>query len=64
MFLCIKNSDFSHGGTNNLQGPVIANPSGDVEDGDWHPVKIDWNPSDQRFTVLFDCEEVINYQAI
>ena len=58
-----RNNDFSHNSINNLQGPFRANPSLNIEDGTWHPVKIDWNPSAQRLTVLFDCEEVINYQG-
>ena len=58
-----RSHDFSHGGINNLQGPVIANPSGDIEDDTWYPVKIDWNPAEQRLSVFFDCEEVINYQG-
>ena len=58
-----RSHDFSHGGINNLQGPVIANPSGDIEDDTWYPVKIDWNPAEQRLLVFFDCEEVINYQG-
>ncbi len=57
-----RDGDFNHSSINNLQGPVIANAGGDIEDGNWHAVKIDWQPLTNTLTVLFDCEERINFQ--
>ena len=56
------NGDFNHSSGNNLQGPISANVSGNVEDGNWHNVKIDWQPLTNTITVFFNCEEKINYQ--
>ena len=58
----IRDGDFNHSSVNNLQGPVNASSSGNIEDGTWHSVKVDWQPETNTLSVLFDCEERINYQ--
>lgn len=58
----IRDGDFNHLSVNNLQGPVNANASGNIEDGVPHNVKIEWQPESNTLSVLFDCEERINYQ--
>lgn len=58
----MRDGDFVHSSMNNLQGPISATSNGNIEDGSWHNVKIDWQPLTNTMTVLFDCEEKINYQ--
>ncbi len=56
------NGDFNHNSINNLEGPIISNPSGNIEDDAWHQVKIDWQPATNMFSVWFDCELKIQLQ--
>jgi len=56
------NGDFNHNSINNLQGPIISNPSGNIKDNSWHEVKIDWQPATNIFSVWFDCEQKIELQ--
>ncbi len=58
----IRDFDFDHASINNLQGPIIANSDGNIEDGNWYNVKIDWQPLTNTLAVFFNCEEKINYQ--
>ncbi|MCH2200223.1 MAG: gliding motility-associated C-terminal domain-containing protein [Flavobacteriales bacterium] len=59
---------FAHGETNHnsalqLAGPVNTSPlSTNVEDGQYHPFKLTWDPAAQLIEVFFDCELRISYQ--
>lgn len=51
-----RDGNINHTSPNNLAGPVNANASGaNIEDGQDHPVKIDWNPTTQLLELYFDC---------
>ncbi len=58
----VQNGDFNHQSGNTLQGPIRANNTSNIEDGDWHAVRIDWNPATQVLSMALDCEEKISYQ--
>ncbi len=58
----IRDGDFNHSSANNLQGPIIANANGNIEDEEWYMVKIDWNPETNTISAFLNCEEKINYQ--
>ncbi|MCB9204729.1 MAG: PKD domain-containing protein [Flavobacteriales bacterium] len=50
-----QNGDVSHGGGNNLAGPVqISASSGNVEDCAWHTFSVSWDPVTQVFQAYFD----------
>lgn len=51
-----RDGNIYHTSPDNLAGPVNANASGaNIEDGQDHPVKIDWNPATQFLELYFDC---------
>ncbi len=51
------NGNSFHSTANNLAGPVPPTSSTtNMEDGQDHNIKIDWNASTQTFEVYFDCE--------
>ncbi|RZN84690.1 MAG: T9SS type B sorting domain-containing protein [Winogradskyella sp.] len=53
----MRNGNPNHNSTDNLAGPVQAsNTSQNIEDGNTHEIKIDWNASTQILSVFFDCE--------
>lgn len=55
----ISNGNTDHANTtNNLLGPVnISATSINVEDGNFHEIKISWIADTQALSVFFDCEE-------
>ncbi|MDH7911265.1 gliding motility-associated C-terminal domain-containing protein [Winogradskyella sp. SYSU M77433] len=58
----ISNGSTFHSAASNLAGPVSAlstNPN--IEDDQFHEIKIAWVAASQTLTVLFDCEERITY---
>ncbi|OMP29822.1 T9SS type B sorting domain-containing protein [Mangrovimonas sp. DI 80] len=61
----IKNGDNRHTSVvDNLAGPVQASAtSANIEDGEYHEVKISWRASTKIFRVVFDCEERISYDG-
>lgn len=57
-----KNGNTSHFSANSLTGYVQASAtSTNIENNVEHEVKIKWRASEQRFIVIFDCSERINY---
>ncbi len=51
-----QNGNVNHYQTNNLAGPVVANPiDPNIEDGAEHPIKIAWNPVSRVVQLYFDC---------
>lgn len=58
----ISNGSTDHAASTNLAGPVSAlSTSPNIEDNQFHEVKISWEASTQTFKVIFDCEERISY---
>jgi gliding motility-associated-like protein len=50
-----KNGDLNHSGTNNLAGPVTALQGKDnIEDGQWHLLRIEWNPASKVMRTSMD----------
>ena len=57
-----KNGNTNHSSPNSLTGYVQASAtSTNIEDNVEHEVKIKWRAAEQRFIVIFDCNERINY---
>jgi len=51
-----RNGDIDHNSSNNIAGPVQADVfDQNIEDGEDHVVRIEWEPSLQRIRVYFDC---------
>ncbi|MCB9186923.1 MAG: PKD domain-containing protein [Flavobacteriales bacterium] len=51
----LRNGDPNHGSVNNLAGPVTASSTqNNIEDCQWHLIRIVWSPSLNSFTVYFD----------
>ncbi|APZ45665.1 hypothetical protein BW723_04845 [Polaribacter reichenbachii] len=58
----ISNGSTIHDAATNLAGPISAlSASSNIEDGQFHEVKISWVAATQTFKVIFDCEERISY---
>lgn len=57
-----RNGDLNHNGPNNLAGPVQAIPSStNIEDGNPHTLKIDWNINTLTLEVYLDCSLRLSY---
>lgn len=54
----IQNGSLDHNNSiNNLAGPVQANiNSQNIEDCEWHELRVSWNAAEQTLDVYFDCE--------
>lgn len=49
------NGDLNHNTANNLAGPVIVSASSDnIEDCNWHILKISWDASAKKYEIYFD----------
>ncbi|WP_255350059.1 L-type lectin-domain containing protein, partial [Mangrovimonas sp. TPBH4] len=60
----MKNGSTYHNSANNLAGPIQASETSiNIEDGNYHEVKVAWDATAQNFTVTFDCSERIAYSA-
>lgn len=58
----IKNGVLNHSSPNNLAGPVQANASnGNVEDCDWHTLRVNWDAATTTLEVWFDCKLRLSY---
>lgn len=52
------NGDLSHNSSNNIAGPVTALENSDnIEDCEWHIMRIAWNPATTTITVYMDGRE-------
>lgn len=59
-----KNGNVDHAGANNLVGPIQASvTSANIEDGEFHTLEVEWNPSTFTLKVWFDCSLRINYTS-
>lgn len=57
-----KNGDVNHTTQNNLAGPQIALVSGgDMEDGNWHVMRVAWNPTTLTMDVYMDGSLRVSY---
>ena len=51
----MRNGDSNHGGPNNLAGPVVASSTqNNIENCQWHTIRITWQPSLNTLAVFFD----------
>lgn len=58
----MKNGILNHSLNNNLAGPVQANSfNANIEDGQWHQLRVDWEVTTQTLSVWFDCEPRLTY---
>ncbi|MCC6722889.1 MAG: gliding motility-associated C-terminal domain-containing protein [Saprospiraceae bacterium] len=59
-----KNGNLNHGGATNLAGPIQANASNaNIEDCDWHKLRVDWDAPTHTLDVWFDCDKRLTYTA-
>lgn len=57
-----KNGDLNHGGPNNLAGPVQASATkANIEDCNWHKLRVDWDATAMTLEIWFDCELRLTY---
>ena len=57
-----KNGNLDHGGTANLAGPVQADAAdGNIEDGEWHQIKVNWYADQLTLEIYFDGVLRLNY---
>ncbi len=59
----IKNGEMAHNTTaGSLAGPISADVNGDnIEDCEFHQMRVTWDVTTQTVTVYFDCEERLSY---
>lgn len=58
----VRNGDLNHASPNNLAGPVNANTSNiNIEDCEYHPVRIIWDADSMLLEVYFDCILRLSY---
>ncbi len=58
------NGNAAHNATNTLSGPVQASATNiNIEDGNWHVVKVIWIAKTKTFSVYFDCALRLTYSG-
>ena len=58
----ISNGIVNHNAGTNLAGPIVAsNVSNNIEDGQFHEVKVLWRVNTQTITVFFDCVQRLSF---
>ncbi|KAA3635145.1 MAG: hypothetical protein DWQ02_10310 [Bacteroidetes bacterium] len=58
----IKNGNLNHNSSTNLEGPVQASASAiDIEDCNYHDLRVSWNADQQLLEVYFDCDWRLSY---
>ncbi len=58
------NGNLNHGGSSNLAGPVQASPvSPNIEDCNWHKLRVNWDAATFTLEVWFDCDLRLSYQG-
>jgi gliding motility-associated-like protein len=58
-----KNGVLNHASGNNLAGPVQASSSQNIEDCQWHKLRVNWDAPSQTLEVWFDCQKKLSYTA-
>ncbi len=57
-----KNGILNHASANNLAGPVQASPtSQNIEDCNWHKLRVNWDANTKTIEVWFDCSLRLTY---
>ncbi len=57
-----KNGDLNHNGPSNLAGPVQANATKpNIEDCNWHKLRVDWDAAVMKLEIWFDCDLRLTY---
>ncbi|MCB0522080.1 MAG: gliding motility-associated C-terminal domain-containing protein [Lewinellaceae bacterium] len=56
-----KNGDLNHASSSNLAGPVQAGTTANIEDCDWHKLRVNWDAPSNTIQVYFDCELRLTY---
>ncbi len=57
-----KNGDLNHNGPSNLAGPVQANATKpNIEDCNWHKLRVDWDAAAMELEIWFDCDLRLTY---
>lgn len=59
----LRDGNVNHNNVNNLAGPVNAANTDNIEDCNYHPVRISWNSSNLLLEVYFDCELRLSYSG-
>jgi gliding motility-associated-like protein len=58
----IKNGNLNHKSGNNLAGPVQANTANaNMEDCNWHKLRVNWDALTKTLEVWFDCDLRLSY---
>ena len=58
----ISNGSVNHNNATNLEGPVQASPdSPNIEDCEWHDLRVSWSAPNRRLEVYFDCSLRLSY---
>lgn len=58
----IKNGDLNHSSPNTLAGPINASAtSANIEDCDYHELKVNWDAQAKEMKIWFDCELRLSY---
>ncbi len=57
-----RNGVLNHSSANNLAGPIQANQQNpNIEDGDWHQLRVNWDAEKTVLEVWFDCSKRLSY---
>ncbi len=57
-----RNGSLNHSSSNNLAGPVQANQqSTNIEDAEWHQLRVNWDAAKTVLEVWFDCSKRLSY---
>ena len=58
----VKNGDLDHNSLNNLAGPLQASAqTANIEDGQWHQLRVNWDAISMKLEVWFDCNLRLSY---
>ncbi len=58
----MRNGLLNHGTASNLAGPVQASQqSTNIEDGQWHQLRVNWDADIKELEVWFDCSKRLSY---
>lgn len=57
-----RNGNLNHGSGNTLSGPIQASPnSGNIEDCNFHEMRVNWDAELNELEVFFDCQLRLSY---
>ncbi|HFA50809.1 MAG TPA: T9SS type B sorting domain-containing protein [Bacteroidetes bacterium] len=57
-----KNGDLNHNSSSNLAGPIKAADNGaNIEDGQWHQLRVNWDAEIKELEIWFDCKPRLTY---